>query len=95
MLRRDDGASQRDDDVDLVSRTNSAVISGKRSNGRFATALRAREGVTRNQHRRLDMAARSEMLQADQVYATLSARQLPDGFEDQWIDAVLQARARE
>jgi hypothetical protein len=46
-------------------------------------------------HRRLDMAARSEMLQADQVYATLSARQLPDGFEDQWIDAVLQARARE
>jgi hypothetical protein len=39
-------------------------------------ALRAREGVTRNQHRRLDMAARSEMLQADQVYATLSARQL-------------------
>ena len=53
---------------------------------------RAREGVTRNQHRRLDMAARSEMLQADQVYATLSARQLLDGFEDQWIDAVLQAR---
>ena len=39
---RDDGASQRDDDVDLVSRTNSAVISGKRSNGRFATAPYAR-----------------------------------------------------
>jgi hypothetical protein len=39
------------------------------------------------------MAARSEMLQADQVYATLSARQPPDGFEDQWIEPVFQARA--
>jgi hypothetical protein len=63
--------------------------------GSAGSPTRLREGVTRNQHRRLDMAARSEMLQADQVYATLSARQLPDGFEDQWIDAVLQARARE
>jgi hypothetical protein len=42
--------------------------------GSAGSPTRLREGVTRNQHRRLDMAARSEMLQADQVYATLSAR---------------------
>jgi hypothetical protein len=51
----------------------------------FATALRAREGVT--MHRRLDMAARSEMLQADQVYATLSRVCALARARRQWIES--------